>query len=98
MYRVLFYDVVCDKRRGRLHRRLKGVLTPVQKSAFEGWLASDGLLEALVLDHVDPATDKVRVLSLCSRCVAGAWTLGDMPRPPRPGELILLRPRPHHPA
>ena len=92
MYRILFYDVVSDSRRARLHRRLKAFLLPVQKSAFEGWVDASSMdhLEEVVLREVDLNEDKVRIASLCARCAANIVTVGDMPRPPRPGELILL--------
>lgn len=91
-YRILFYDVVCDRRRSRLHKRLRSMLTPVQKSAFEGWLdhrAFPALL-SLVHEEVDLDEDKVRVATLCGRCHRLLITLGDIPRPLGEDEVVLL--------
>ncbi len=91
-YRILFYDVVSDRRRGRLHKGLRSMLLPVQKSAFEGWLDHRALrdLLALVHDEIDPSEDKVRLVTLCGRCQRRLITLGDMPRPLTEDEVVLL--------
>jgi CRISPR-associated protein Cas2 len=70
MYVVICYDVVKDRRRTKLHRRLKAWLVPVQKSVFEGevkpWLW--GEVERAIEEEIDPATDTVRVYQLCRGC------------------------------
>lgn len=56
---VLAYDVVKNSRRAKLFKRLRGLLTPVQKSVFEGDLGDGALAERDVLTHdaLDLQTD-----------------------------------------
>ena len=70
MYVLVCYDVVCNRRRARLHARLKTWLTPVQKSVFEGSLRGQALPELLDAAEtlIDPDTDSVRVYQLCRGC------------------------------
>lgn len=70
MYLVVCYDVVEDRRRARLLKKLKGFLPHVQKSVFEGPL-DDRRLEALrrtIAQIIDRQTDTVRIYQLCGRC------------------------------
>lgn len=67
---VLVYDVVDDRRRTRLFRRLQQWLTHVQLSVFEG----DGgarehqrILDTVV-GELDLQVDDARVYRLCRRC------------------------------
>lgn len=66
MYLVLAYDIVEDKRRQRLFKRLHRFLQPVQKSVFEGELADARYpaLTRLVEQQIDPETDSVRIYQL----------------------------------
>ena len=75
---VLCYDVVEDKRRTRLHKRLKGFLRPVQKSVFEGWLHPTryGPLLGVVRRTIDPHTDTVRIYHLCRGCIGLTELIG----------------------
>lgn len=70
MHLVLCYDVVANARRNRLNTRLKGYLTPVQKSVFEGPLPPARLnpLLQMVADTIDAKQDVSRVYRLCPRC------------------------------
>lgn len=67
---VLVYDVVEDKRRTRLHRRLRGYMEPVQKSVFEGDLDESmrRRVEDLILEELDLTVDDVRMYGLCRGC------------------------------
>jgi len=78
MYVVVCYDVVCDRRRARLLRRLKGFLPHVQKSVFEGELTDARLVELRrrILDTIDPSEDTVRVYQQCGRCIPATEVLG----------------------
>lgn len=78
MYVVVCYDVVDDRRRNRLLRKMREFLAHVQKSVFEGELADDRLepLRQMVLDEIDPAVDTVRIYHLCARCVPLTEVLG----------------------
>lgn len=70
MYLIVAYDVVIDKHRRRLQKRLKCFLEHVQKSVFEGELADSRYAELLtaIRRSVDLETDTVRVYHLCARC------------------------------
>lgn len=67
---VVAYDVVCDKRRTRLHEKLKDFGTPVQYSVFECLLDEKELrrMQAMVRREIDESTDKVRYYFLCEAC------------------------------
>ncbi len=78
MYLVVCYDVVSDRRRARLLRRMKGYLPHVQKSVFEGELADARLpqLREMILREIDPTEDTVRIYHLCERCIPSTEVLG----------------------
>ncbi len=78
MYLVVCYDVVQNRRRGRLLRKMKEYLSHVQKSVFEGELEDSRLesLRKMILDEIDPAEDTVRIYHLCARCVPVTEVLG----------------------
>lgn len=69
---VLAYDVVDDRRRTRLFKRLKRLMTPAQKSVFEGDLSPAKLAEVERLIHreLNLQTDAVRVYTQCRSCAA----------------------------
>ena len=78
MYVVVCYDVVADRRRARLLKRLKDFLEHVQKSVFEGEI-SDARLVALrkaVAEVIDPREDTVRIYHLCGRCTPATEVVG----------------------
>jgi CRISPR-associated protein Cas2 len=78
VYLVVCYDVVSDRRRARLLRRLKGFLPHVQKSVFEGELddAQVVALWRMIQEEIDPAEDTVRLYHLCGRCIPATEVLG----------------------
>lgn len=78
MYLVVCYDVVSDRRRARLLKRLKGFLPHVQKSVFEGEIsdARAVALRQMIRDEIDAATDTVRIYHLCGRCIPATEVLG----------------------
>ena len=78
MYLVVCYDIVDDRRRARVLRKLKEYLAHVQKSVFEGELADERLaqMRAMLLDEIDPALDTVRIYHLCARCIPATEVLG----------------------
>lgn len=57
---------------------MKGYLTHVQKSVFEGEVADDRLqfLRQMLLDEIDPSEDNVRIYHLCARCQPATEVLG----------------------
>jgi CRISPR-associated protein Cas2 len=78
MHLIVCYDIVSDRRRGRLMRRLREHLTRVQKSVFEGPLDEERLvrLRAMIMEEIDPVEDTVRVYHLCGRCQPATGLLG----------------------
>ncbi len=78
MYVLVCYDVVCDRRRARLLRRLKDYLSHVQKSVFEGEITETRLLEMrrMIQEETDPGEDSVRCYRLCQRCVPATEVMG----------------------
>lgn len=93
MWVLVAYDVPDDGRRARLHRRLKGLLTPVQRSVFEGEIhPRHGLvrLRRIVLGRIDPAEDDVRIYVLCAGCRGSTILLGRARRVPDPRDPIVV--------
>jgi CRISPR-associated protein Cas2 len=78
LYLVVCYDIVQNRRRGRVLRKLREYLTRVQKSVFEGPLDEDRLepLRRMLLEEIDPVTDTVRIYHLCARCLPATEVLG----------------------
>lgn len=70
MHLVVCYDVVSDRRRARLFKRLKAFVEPVQKSVFEGRVPQPRYAEMLSVIHVsiNHDTDSVRIYALCNGC------------------------------
>jgi CRISPR-associated protein Cas2 len=78
VYVVVCYDVVSDRRRARLLKRLKGFLPHVQKSVFEGELTEVRLVEMreMIVSIIDATEDTVRIYHLCGRCIPATEVLG----------------------
>lgn len=78
MYVIVCYDVVLDRRRNRLLRRLRELLTHVQKSVFEGEIDDGALvrLRSTILEEIDPEEDTVRVFHQCARCIPATEIIG----------------------
>lgn len=78
MHLIVCYDIVSDRRRGRLMRRLREHLTRVQKSVFEGSLDEQRLLalRTMILEEINPVEDTVRIYRLCGRCQPATELLG----------------------
>jgi CRISPR-associated protein Cas2 len=78
VYVVVCYDIVSDRRRGRVFRRMRGFLPHVQKSVFEGELNDARLvaLRRMIQQEIDPVEDTVRVYHLCGRCIPATEVLG----------------------
>lgn len=92
MVLVLCYDVVNNRRRARLFKRLKGFLVPVQESVFEGHLPDRrwGELLTMVKDTIDMNVDSVRIYHLPGSSQGLTTLLGRSPPVPNPGEPILI--------
>jgi CRISPR-associated protein Cas2 len=78
LYVVVCYDVVSDRRRARLLKRLKGFLPHVQKSVFEGEVPEARLVQMreMIQRVIDPTEDTVRIYHLCGRCIPATEVLG----------------------
>jgi len=75
---VLAYDIVSNKRRGRVARRAEGFLQRVQKSVFEGEITETRLdtLRRMLRREMDLETDSARIYPVCRRCRAGTEVIG----------------------
>jgi CRISPR-associated protein Cas2 len=70
---VVAYDISDDKRRTRLHKKLKAYGLAVQYSVFECLLNRDQIkqMKKMIQDHIKTtAGDRVRYYSLCESCRA----------------------------
>lgn len=67
---VVTYDIPNDRRRTRLHERLKDYGTPVQYSVFECLVDDDQLaaMQRQVRSIIKPRLDSVRYYFLCRAC------------------------------
>ncbi len=67
---VVVYDISNDRRRTRLHKRLKDFGTPVQYSVFECLLDRDelGRMKQAVRRIIRPRIDHVRYYVICGSC------------------------------
>ena len=67
---VVVYDISNDKRRTKLHHKLKGYGTPVQYSVFECILTmvEFGKMKQEIKRILRPRFDHVRYYSLCVDC------------------------------
>lgn len=70
MFFVICYDVPDDKRRRKLHQKLKNFGEPVQYSVFECRLDRKKFvrLKEVVNRVVEPKEDNVRYYRLCHAC------------------------------
>jgi CRISPR-associated endonuclease Cas2 len=89
LHTLLAYDIVKNKARNRLFKRLHAFLTPVQKSVFEGPLPDRRLpqLVGLVERCIDPETDRVRIVQLCPACARSMQVFG-VSLPPVEEDLV----------
>jgi CRISPR-associated protein Cas2 len=78
VYLVVSYDVVSNRRRARLAKRLKNDLERVQKSVFEGEAEEAAYARVLkaAREEIDPAEDSVRVYILCKNCMRNLEVVG----------------------
>lgn len=70
MLYAIAYDIVDDRRRGRVARVLRGYGERVQRSVFECLLDPEVLADLLrrVDKEIDPAEDRIRVYPICKAC------------------------------
>ena len=67
---VISYDVVDDRRRGRVVKALLGYAHRVQKSVFEGLFSGQEIVELRekLEKLIEPKEDSVRIYPLCGTC------------------------------
>jgi len=78
LHLVVTYDVTSNRRRSKLAEALDELLGRVQKSVFEGEIADWKLpeIKRIVMKHIDPGRDDVRIYRLCVRCRDGVERIG----------------------
>ncbi|MEI6046659.1 MAG: CRISPR-associated endonuclease Cas2 [Chloroflexota bacterium] len=76
------YDIPEDKRRTKVHKLLKGFGKWTEFSLFECFLTKKELLmlQNKLEKHLDAKCDRVRIYSLCEKCVEKIETVG-IPEP-----------------
>ena len=89
---IVSYDVVSDRRRRRLAKRLAGHLERVQQSVFEGEIDRRRLerVRRLVSREIDHAEDSVRIYHLCARCRPATEVMGTGPWISESQEDVLI--------
>jgi CRISPR-associated protein Cas2 len=75
---LVVYDVVTNRRRAMLAKKLGVFLDRVQLSVFEGRVPPDRLprLKDTIRRVIDLEKDSVRVYRLCARCVTSVEVVG----------------------
>lgn len=78
MNTVVVYDIVSNRRRGKLHKFLKELGIRSQKSVFECRLDSREVREIRTYcrDNLNLSVDAVRIYRVCSTCMAKAVIQG----------------------
>lgn len=72
---IVVYDISDDKRRTRLHDRLRDYGSPVQYSVFECLLDGKQLEKMLkmIKRTIKAKDDHVRIYTLCEACLKKTW-------------------------
>jgi CRISPR-associated protein Cas2 len=75
---IVVYDISNDKRRTKLHKRLKDYGSPVQYSVFECILDAERLVQmrAMIRKTVKARHDHVRIYTLCKACLKKTEIIG----------------------
>lgn len=92
MHLIVCYDIVDDRRRGRLYRRMRDYLPRVQKSVFEGEISLPRLTEmrSMIQGQIDHNKDTVRIYYLCKACLPATEVVGTGPMVEEElGDIIL---------
>lgn len=75
---LVTYDIGGNRRRARVHKMLRRIGNPIQKSVF--WLEIDDselstLLQGLS-EELDTTVDRAHVFRCCQRCLEGTTAMG----------------------
>jgi CRISPR-associated protein Cas2 len=75
---VVVYDISNDRRRTRLHKKLKDFGDPVQYSVFECALSTKQICEMkkIVKKVIKPRMDHIRYYYLCASCAQKIEVIG----------------------
>ena len=67
---LISYDIVDDRRRAQVAKRMEDYGRRVQKSVFECLLNEDRLLrlQSLLQETIDMEEDSIRYYRICARC------------------------------
>lgn len=78
MFYLVSYDVVDDKRRNKLAKKLKDYGKRVQYSVFECLLNEEKIkeLEKAILPFFNQDEDSIRIYGLCQACSKNVKVLG----------------------
>lgn len=78
MFILVVYDISSDKRRTKLHNKLKNYGNPVQYSVFECILEEKEIIamKAVVERTVKPKLDHVRYYYMCNACCKRIEVIG----------------------
>ncbi len=78
MFVVVAYDVPSDRRRTKLHKKLKDYGEPVQYSVFECNLSpkQKSSMTKAIRAHISYKEDKVRIYGLCGACKKSISIIG----------------------
>lgn len=88
---LVSYDIPDDRRRGQVHKLLKGYGVAVQRSVFECDL-SGGQVDLLIRRAgrlIEPGDDDFRLYPLCARCYGAGVHVGTGPTGEQPSWLVL---------
>jgi CRISPR-associated protein Cas2 len=75
---IVAYDIVCDRRRARVHRFLEEEGIRTQKSVFLCELSA-AKLQAVskgLAERVEPSEDQIRLHPLCNSCATRTMVVG----------------------
>ena len=88
---LVVYDISNDKRRTKLHKRLKDFGTPVQYSVFECLLSPKEFeqMRKAVNRIIRPRLDHVRYYTLCNRCRAKIEVTGQRQVTTKPDVIVV---------
>lgn len=78
MHLVVAYDIVDDRRRQRLAKRLKDYIRRVQYSVFEGETGERDEISIIKIinQEIDFTEDNVRIYHLCKACASAIRVFG----------------------
>ncbi len=79
MFIVVAYDIKDDKRRGQVAKTMKDYGTRIQYSVFECNMNEKllGNMQSKLSSIINIEDDKIRIYTLCNRCLKSVQILGN---------------------